>query len=68
MAVKAEDFFLPSFVEAAEETARYFATHAGAVLHSLVPQAILSSSKSIAGKTMEISAKKSGLIRPDKHG
>lgn len=59
VAVKAEDFFLPSFVEAAEETARYFATHAGAVLHSLVPQAILSSSKSIAGKTMEISAKKS---------
>lgn len=58
LAVKAEHFFLPSFVEAAEETARYFATHTGAVLYSLIPQAILSSLKFPALKTPEISAKK----------
>lgn len=45
IALKAEQFFLPGFVEAAEETARYFATHTGAVLHMLVPQTILSLQK-----------------------
>jgi len=44
-------FFLPSFIEAAKQTARYFSTTTGEIIGTLTPKAILDGAKKIKTET-----------------
>jgi len=55
--VKAKDFFLSTFTEATQETARYFATTTGEIIQALTPKAILAEHTKIKNKKEEINTK-----------
>ncbi|MEK7134362.1 MAG: primosomal protein N' [Patescibacteria group bacterium] len=62
-AIKARSFLSPSFVESAQEAARYFATTTGAMLSSFTPTALSSECGASAPKEM-LAAERNGATQP----